>query len=293
MVGYPGFISGLGEIAAGFDAVVCDVWGVLHNGERAYPAAADALMRFRAARGPVLLLSNAPRPAPGVAAHLRALGVPEGAYDAILTSGDAVRAELARRAAARPGTPVLHIGPERDRPLIEGIDIVRTRIEQADLVLCSGLYDDETETPEDYRAMLAEAAARRLVMICANPDLKVERGDALIYCAGALAAVYETLGGTVLYFGKPHGPVYALATDRLAALAGRPLAPDRVLAIGDGLRTDVKGANAAGLRPLFVTAGLHAHELGPEPGRPELARVVAAAAREGARIGPVLSHLVW
>ena len=254
MAQIPHIISGLGEIAGRYDALVCDVWGVLHNGVQPTWPAVEALRRFRAERGPVVLLTNAPRPPAGIVMQFEKIGVPPDCYDEIVTSGAAARADLAGRAAQ--GTyPIMHIGPERDRGLYEGLDVALTGPEGASLVLCSGLYDDEKETPEDYRAVFLDLKARGLPMICANPDVMVPRGDKLVYCGGALAKFYGELGGEVLYYGKPHPPIYAMAL----AAAGRP---ERALVIGDGLETDIRGANAVGLDALFVAQGLHAKELG-------------------------------
>ncbi len=269
-------LPGLSAVAPRYDAVICDVWGVIHNGVAAYRTACDALENFRKARGPVLLLSNAPRPHSSIQPQLDRFGVARAAYDAILTSGDATRAELMRRTAARPGLPVLHIGPERDAALFDGIAFARADIADAELVLCSGLYDDDTETPDDYTDLLKAMRARDLTMICANPDLQVERGSQILYCAGALAAAYEKLGGKVIYYGKPHRPVYDQALERLDAIAGRALERARVLAIGDGLKTDIRGANDFAIPALLVTGGLHAADFGPHPENPDIARVRAA-----------------
>jgi HAD superfamily hydrolase (TIGR01459 family) len=250
----PRLLSGLREIAGDYDALVSDVWGVLHNGVHAFPPAVEALHSFRKQRGRVVLLSNAPRPPDGVVPQLRAYGVPDDCYDALVTSGGAARDDLAQRAAG--GTlALLHIGPERDHPLHDGLDVKLTGAEAAEVVLCSGLYDDETETPEDYRPVLETLLAHGRPMICANPDLLVPRGNKLVYCAGAVAKLYEEMGGTVAYYGKPHPPIYQPALDIVGPSA-------RVLVVGDALETDIAGANRVGLDVLFVTAGLHAREVG-------------------------------
>jgi HAD superfamily hydrolase (TIGR01459 family) len=247
-------ISGLGEIAGDYDALVCDVWGVLHNGVAPFWPAVEALRRFRAERGRVVLLTNAPRPPAGIVAQFANIGVPPDCYDVIVTSGGAAREYLAQRSAEAP-LPMLHIGPERDRGLYEGLNVVLTGPEAAALVLCSGLFDDETETPETYRSTFVDLKERRLPMICANPDVMVPRGGKLIWCGGGLAKLYEELGGDVTYYGKPHPPIYALALEA----AGNPA---RALVIGDGFETDIRGANAVGLDALFVAQGLHAKEVG-------------------------------
>ncbi|MFT3809477.1 MAG: TIGR01459 family HAD-type hydrolase [Micropepsaceae bacterium] len=249
-------IASLGEIAGRYDAVLSDVWGVIHDGKAAFPEACAALARFRATSGPVLLLSNAPRPGDDVVKLLDQLGVPRDAYDGILTSGDATRAEMVRRGASA----FHHIGPERDRTVWEGLPTREVQLTSAEFILCTGLFDDERETPDDYAETLATAREAKLSMICANPDIQVHRGSKLIWCAGALAAAYEKLGGEVIYFGKPHPPVYDTALKRLTGIKGAALEPSRILAIGDGLRTDILGANRVGVDALFVTAGIHGEQ---------------------------------
>jgi HAD superfamily hydrolase (TIGR01459 family) len=252
-------IAGLSEIADRYDALICDVWGVVHNGREAYQQACQALVRFAETRGPVVLLSNAPRPASAVVPQLDAFHVPRSAWQGFITSGDATRALLKERV---PG-PAWAIGPDRDHPLFEGIDLGFAGPGEAAFIACTGLVDDETETPEDYREVLTLAAGRGLEMICANPDRVVQRGEKLLYCAGALADLYEGLGGTVIMAGKPYGPVYDLALTEAAGLAGKPAMPrERVLCVGDGLPTDIKGANNQGLDALFVLGGIHGQELG-------------------------------
>ena len=257
-------------LAPHYDAVLSDVWGVIHNGISAFPAASDALTRFRDKGGTVSLISNAPRPGAQVIRMLDRMGVPRTAYDAIVTSGDVTRAMVAKR----PGEPFYLIGPERDHTIFTGLDAPFGTPEQASYVICTGLFDDEVETPDDYAERLAALRARNLFMICANPDIVVERGDKLVYCAGALADAYAALGGEVYYAGKPHRPLYDMALGEIArARSARALGGDvasaRVLAIGDSVRTDLKGAHDLGVDCLFVTAGIHAEELGhrddPDP----------------------------
>ncbi|HEY4078286.1 MAG TPA: TIGR01459 family HAD-type hydrolase [Rhizomicrobium sp.] len=252
---FPRLISGLSEIAPNHDALICDVWGVIHDGQRHHPAAAEALFRFKEKHGPVILLTNAPRVPAEVAAQCASYGLPEGCYDAIVSSGGAARDELARRSGART-LPLFYIGPDRDLPMIQGLDIVRTAIEEAEVALCIGLVDDLHETPDDYADRLAAMRARGLTMLCANPDLVVHRGTDLLYCAGSLAKSYEALGGDVIYYGKPHLPVYEAALKA----AGNPKAP---LAVGDGLLTDIRGANNAGLDVLFIADGVHGEDIEP------------------------------
>jgi HAD superfamily hydrolase (TIGR01459 family) len=251
----PRLITGLSELAPAYDALICDVWGVIHDGHKAHPAAVEALIHFRKKHGPVVLLTNAPRRADSVAALCAGYGVPSDCYDAIVSSGEAARDALARESAA--GTlPLYYIGPDKDLPVMEGLDLDLTGVAEARLAMCTGLLDDLTETPEDYADRLAAMRARNLTMICANPDLVVHRGSKLCYCAGALAKEYEKLGGTVIYYGKPHRPIY----DAALAAAGNSKKP---LAIGDGMFTDILGANRAGLDVLFIADGVHGEEVEP------------------------------
>ena len=264
-------LSSIAELAATSDAWIVDIWGVMHNGARAYATAARACSQLRARGGRVILLSNAPRPFLSVLPHMAALGVPPDAYDAGVTSGDVTRDML----AAWAGRRVLHVGPQRDHALFMDLDIRLAPATEAEVLLCSGLYDDECETPADYEALLDALAARSVPMICANPDIVVERGDKLIYCAGALAESYAAKGGRVTYAGKPHLAVYERVLAEIARLTGRPVEKSRVLCIGDGIETDLAGAHAAGLRsvfvasPIFVPDGLSAATLeGLFAGRP-------------------------
>ena len=235
------------------DGWLSDIWGVIHNGRAAFPAATDACCRFRAAGGSVVLVTNAPRPEAAVAEMLDRLGVPRAAWDTIVTSGDVTR-ELIAPWTARA---VFHLGPERDAGIFAGLDVKLVPAANAEVVVCTGLFDDDTETPETYRTMLDGFRARNVLMICANPDIVVERGERLVYCAGAIAELYARLDGNVVYAGKPHMPIYARALEAFAEIRGGPLAKERILAIGDGLKTDIKGARQAGLRSLFIASALH------------------------------------
>jgi len=280
-------------LAPHYDAVLSDVWGVIHNGVASFPAACDALARFRENGGSVVLISNAPRPGAQVIRLLDHLHVPRSAYDGIMTSGDVTRAMVAKRA----GQHVFLIGPERDHTIFTGLDAPFSSAEDAAYVVCTGLFDDEVETPEDYTDLLKQLRARNLFMVCANPDIVVERGDRLVYCAGALADAYAELGGEVYYAGKPHRPLYDLALgETKRARAARALEPDvplgRVLAIGDSVRTDLKGAHDLGVDCLFVTAGIHAEELGhrDDPDLGALSEIFAAA---GHAPKAVTRRLVW
>lgn len=255
-------LDGLRAVASDYDLLLCDVWGVVHDGRRAFAQAGDALTRFRTGGGTVVLLTNAPRPHGPVVTQLDHLGVPRSAYDEIVTSGDATVALI----EARGAEPLFHIGPPRDRALFDevrrktGQAPVLASLEDASCVVCTGLVDDSTETPDHYADLLAAMRARDLEMICANPDVVVHVGDKLLFCGGALAERYESLGGVVLYAGKPHPPIYQVALRAAEKKRGHPIATSRVLAVGDGLRTDIAGARGQGLDCLFVTSGIHRHE---------------------------------
>ena len=280
----PKQITGLSEIAGDYRALFCDVWGVLHNGLRAFPGTVDALRNYRLETGgSVVLVTNAPRPATDIADQLAAFGVPDDAYDSIVTSGDVTRAAV----AARPGARIFHLGPERDLGFYEGLDITLTGAADAELVSCTGLFDDTAETPEDYRERLADFAGRGLPMVCANPDIVVERGEELVWCAGALARLYEELGGSVVLSGKPHPPIYEAAMAH-AGLSDRRLA----LAVGDGLPTDVRGACNAGIDVLFITGGIHSEDFGPVLS-PDPEKVRARLAAEGLTARAFMPVLAW
>ncbi len=250
-------LDSIAEFGHRYPAWIVDIWGVMHDGIRANEKAVAAAAGYRAQGGVVLLLSNSPRPSPEVQAQLSALGVLETAYDDTLTSGDLTRHEL----EMRPGAKVFHLGPERDAPIFTGLDLTLTDPDRAELIVCSGLFKDDVEGPEDYHDLLSNMAARGLPMFCANPDHMVERGSELVYCAGALADVYEDMGGEVTYAGKPYDPIYQLAFKKLGDLSGRELEPREILAIGDGINTDIRGAVNAKLDALFIAGGLHASDL--------------------------------
>jgi len=283
------FIERFEPLARDYDVLLCDVWGVIHNGMTAFPAACDALTRFRQRGGTAILITNAPRSGDAVARILDRLGVPRDAYDAITSSGDVTRGIVASRL---PQT-LFHLGPERDLSIFGGLDVTFAALENADYVVCSGLFDDTTETPGNYRDTLAAMRARALFMVCANPDVVVERGDTLVYCAGALADAYAALGGEVLYCGKPHAPIYDAALAKAAASRGATTpARKRVLAIGDSVRTDLKGAAAFGLDYMFVTSGIHAGDYGSRE-TPDMAAINAIFAAAKVTPKAVMRELVW
>jgi HAD superfamily hydrolase (TIGR01459 family) len=285
----PNVIERFAPLARDYDVLLCDVWGVVHNGIAAFAPACDTLVRFRAGGGTVIFITNAPRPGAAVQIILDGLGVPREAYDAITSSGDVTRSIIANRLGER----VFHLGPPRDLPIYAGLDVTFAPVESADYVVCSGLFDDTTETPESYRGLLATMQARSLFMVCANPDIVVERGDALIYCAGALADAYGELGGEVLYCGKPYAPIYAAALDKVAGFRGGEVPPlKRVLAVGDSVRTDLKGAASFGLDSVFVISGIHAEEFGGREA-PNLSNLSAIFAAAGVAPKAVARRLAW
>jgi HAD superfamily hydrolase (TIGR01459 family) len=263
-------ISGLGEISDRYEAILCDIWGVVHNGVASFAPASEALVSFRRRGGAVVLITNAPRPFPPVKRQVLKLGVSPEAFDGIVTSGDVTIGLMERQAGDR----VLHIGPERDLSLFAAAEQAtgaRPRLvslEEAQYALCTGLRHDETETVDDYESELSAMAARGMPMICANPDIVIHRGETLIYCAGALARRYEELGGSVVYAGKPYAPIYDLALAVAQRARGAPIDKRRALAIGDGMKTDIAGAAKVGLDALFVTGGIHRSVHGDAPESP-------------------------
>lgn len=261
---------------------------MVHNGIAATPAACDALIRYRQQGGTVVLITNAPRPGTVVTKFLERLNVPREAYDAIVSSGDVSRAAM----AIRPGKHVFHIGPERDLPIFDGLGLTFVPFEKADYVVCTGLANDEVETAETYRDLLTKLRARNLFMVCGNPDLVVERGHKLVPCAGAVADLYAKLGGEVLYAGKPHPPIYEESLAQVVSRRGKKPPLDRVLAIGDSIRTDLTGAVNYGMDCLFITAGIHAEELGQRDA-PDRAAVGKIFANAGVAPRYVARRLEW
>jgi HAD superfamily hydrolase (TIGR01459 family) len=284
----PNVIDHFAPLAPDYDVLLCDVWGVIHNGVAAFAPACDALLRFRELGGTAILITNAPRPGASVARILDRMAVPRDAYDTITSSGDTTRGIV----ESRRGQSVFHLGPERDKPIFSGLDVPFAPLESADYVVCTGLFDDTIETPESYRDMLAAMRARSLFMICANPDIVVERGDTLVYCAGALADAYAALGGDVLYCGKPYPPIYQTALAAAKAVRGAEVPRQRVLAIGDSVRTDLKGAAALGLDSIFVTSALHADDYGDRDA-PDVEALNATFAAAGVRPLAVTRGLKW
>lgn len=280
-------VAGLSELADEYDGMMCDVWGVLHNGVAAWPEAVEALTRFRARGGRVVMITNAPRPREPVIGQLANLGVPDGVFDQVVTSGD-----VTRNLIGAMSKDVFHIGPLRDHGIFDGLGVNLVDMDDAGTVVCTGLRDDRTETPADYAGMLADLRERDLPFICANPDIVVEYGDRLLWCAGALARDYQALGGSTHIGGKPHGAIYEKAMEELSAAAGRDIEKERVLAIGDGLATDVAGATRFGVDVLYVSAGIHAGEYG-EAREPDPERLATFLAQQCAYPRAWLPRLIW
>ena len=252
------FPGGLAAIAEHYDAILCDVWGVIHNGRHAFAEACEALVRFRERGGAVVLITNAPVPKHQVIQYFDPLGVPPEAFDDCVSSGDATREVLRQRPHEVFWRFGADEGFEHDRFLYEGLNLQFGPPETADTLLCIGLEDQVNDEPEDYRDRLAQAVDRGMEMICANPDIKVRVGDRLYWCAGALAKIYEEEGGTVIYPGKPHAAIYDLAMSRLADIGVEP-GRSQVLCIGDSPATDMAGAAGQGFDGLYVGTGLRQH----------------------------------
>lgn len=278
------FIRSLDEIAGRYAAILCDVWGVLHNGLRPFPGAPDALRRARDRGIVVVLVTNAARLRGEVTEHLRVLGVPDDAWSSVVTSGDVTR-ELLRTAPRK----ILHLGLDRDLALYDGLDLEPVGERDAEAVVCTGLRDD-ADTPDDYARILRRLRDRNLPLICANPDIFFERGGRKIWCAGALARDYADLGGRVIIAGKPHAPIYEAALSSASGIAGREVGTGETLAIGDGILTDVAGAVGRGIDVLYVSGGIHAAEYG-EAHDPDPVRLAAFLARHGHRPRAILTNL--
>lgn len=283
-----GELTGLSQIAPSYEAILSDVWGVVHNGVAAHPGAVDALAQFRARGGRVVLITNAPRAASAVIEKLDRLGAGRDSYDGIITSGDVTRDMI----APYRGKVIHHVGPpEIDDSLYEGLGVVRGPAEEAEAVVITDL-DDDDDTPEMYRERIAVWLRRGLPLICANPDRVVEHGGRLIYCGGAVADLYEASGGKVLMAGKPYRPIYEEALRLAEEAAGHPIDRSRILAIGDSVRTDAIGAAGFGMDLLFITGSIHAGELDAF-GRPDPASIRALVAPTRARLAGYMTNLAW
>ena len=272
------------SLSADYPVWLCDIWGVVHNGITCYEAAAHALSQHRKAGGIVILVTNAPRTTNGVIQQLNDISVPPQSYDRVVTSGDVTQTLVNDHARGK----VYHLGPARDLSIFEGIAVEKVVLKEAHAVLCTGLAHDDVETPDDYTDLLSRMKALNLPMICANPDKIVRKGNRLLYCAGALAEKYAKLGGSVLMAGKPYEPIYDLALKKAAALAGKTIEKSKVLAIGDGPETDIRGAADYGIAAVLIADGVTDASDGLDA---TLARVEAIVPH--AKIVKILHHLVW
>jgi len=294
MAGRVRLAAGISEVIDEYDALILDLWGVIHDGLTPYPGVADCLRRLVDRGTPFAMLSNAPRRAAAIASGMERMGLPPVLYPHIMSSGEATWLGLRERREAwfdGIGDRCLHIGPARDESLFEDTGLKRVgTVADADFIVNTGPWEDG-ETVADYEDRLAAGAARGLKMVCANPDIEVIRGGRRIICAGALARRYEELGGDVLYYGKPYRPIY----DSALHMLGDP-APGRVLAIGDSLKTDIAGAAAVGMDSILVVGGLHAEEFGaaiaPEKSAVE-AGIAALCAREGHFPMAAIRRFAW
>ncbi len=285
----PPILTEARDLLSRYDVVFCDVWGVVHDGLTAYAAACEALSRFRAQGGTVVLVSNAPVPQAQVARMLVSRAVPDKAYDAIVSSGDIALAHV----IATKFQAVYCIGPrDRDSALFDKIPARKTGLAEAEAIVCSGLTDDRTETAESYRRVLETALARRMPFVCANPDLVVEVGGKLYLCAGAIADLYAHMGGEVFWAGKPHPNAYGTALKVAQRLRGSAVEADRILGIGDALRTDLKAAQGAGVDGLFIAGGIHRHDAmtGHEIDAGKLAKLFHGS---GIPAIGAMAYLVW
>lgn len=284
-------ISPANVLASRYDVWLCDVWGVLHNGVAAFPPAVDALQRYRAGGGTVILITNAPRPSGPVRGQLASLGVPDDAFDDIVTSGDVTR-ELIQQ---QPDAPLFHLGPARDLPLLEGLANPRVDEEDAELCLLTGALNDEVETVGDYEDQLARMKSRGVRMYCANPDLVVQRGDRLVICAGSIAQRYDEIGGEVIIAGKPRAPIYEAAIARAEKLRGGAVPREKLLGVGDGLPTDIKGAAEQDLDVYFITGGIHGAELGDlnAPGGVDAVAAKVKSMFPQIRVAGICDELRW
>ncbi len=288
---HPELLSGLSAVCGQYDALFCDIWGVIHNGRQHFPPAYEALKRFKAERGPVILISNSPRPRDSLITQLASLGILDDGFSGVISSGDATREYLW---AYAPRGKAWRIGDPREQALYDGIDIDLTGTpEDAAFISCTSPYDDEHDTLERYRADFETAAKRGLVMICANPDKVVQRGDKIIMCAGSLADLYMELGGEAVMAGKPYAPIYDLCYAALGQLTGKAHDTSRILAIGDGLPTDVLGANGQKLDLLFIAAGIHAEAATDVHGRLDPLLLKTLLDEEGAEARYVADALRW
>ena len=285
------FVNGLEDLGARYDALLCDIWGVLHNGRNAFPDAYAALKQFKTQFGSVVLISNSPRPKGELIKQLDGLGIGPDGYSDVISSGDATRTTLT---GFRDLGPCLKIGDSREDGLYEGLGLDLSGIAKtAAFICCTSPYHDETDAVEDYRDLFTECQARDLPFICANPDKAGHRGNKLILCAGALAELYENLGGKVIMAGKPFAPIYELCYASLETIVGKPVSKSRILAIGDGLNTDALGATRQGLDLLFIMGGLHGSAMLNEQNRVDREGFESLKAAAAVEIKFAMPNLSW
>lgn len=287
----PKILSGLSDIAADYDAILCDAWGVIHNGVELFEGVAEALTQFRLHHGPVFVLTNAPRLSKVIPNQLDRLGLPRKAYDGVVTSGDATRKAIEEF----DGNKAFRLGPDKDDTLFAALNLTFVDMDKADFILCTGLFDDENEHPDDYKELLEEALAHKVPMICANPDIVVKRGNTTIWCGGALAQLYEKMGGHTILCGKPHQPIYTLAYERLAELlkSKDDDTPKRILVIGDGLGTDIKGANDQDLDVVFIAEGIFSDSVRDEYDKLDAELLDHALSENNVHAKYALDNLIW
>ena len=262
----------------------CDIWGVVHNGVRPFPLTVSALRQHRARGGAVILVPNSPRSHQGVARQLADIGVDPECHDAIVTSGDVTQVLMKLHGGGR----VFHIGAARDHSIYDGTGVEAVPLSEAKAVLCTGLFDDLNDQLADYEALLDDLKSRGLVMICANPDKIVKKGERILYCAGKLAELYAARGGEVLMAGKPFAPIYDLAMAEARRICGRPVERPEVLAIGDGPETDIRGAADYGIDALLVAEGVTDASQGLHMAEAAVLRAVPHA-----RIVATVHDLAW
>ena len=281
----------LSELMDRYDGLLCDIWGVIHNGGAAFKGAVDALCRTRASGRFVILVTNAPRLSKDIYPQLARFGVPREAFDTIITSGD-VTAQLV---ANQPDVPLFHFGPARDQSILEGLANPIVGLSEAKLCLLTGPLDDTIETPDIYHSLLEEMHENAVEIICANPDLVVRSGNRMVICAGSIAQYYKQLGGKVTFAGKPELAIYDEVLRRAAMLTGRDVQKGRLLAIGDGLPTDIKGAADNGFDAYFVAGGIHAKEFGALSAADNAVKAVEAVTARyfGLNLVGVCDRLIW
>ena len=241
------------DLSPRFPVWFCDIWGVVHNGIAPFPKTVTTLAKHRENGGCVILVTNSPNTSPSVTKHLDHIGVARESYDAVVTSGDVTRDLIIKFG----GGKVFHIGTPRDYSIFEGLATKRVELKDAKSIMCSGLFDENNETADDYLPLLGEIKQRGLVMICANPDKVVRKGSRLIPCAGAVAEVFANIGGQVLMAGKPYMPIYDLAKAKAEQILGKPVDKSKILAIGDGPATDIQGAADYGVPCILITGGIN------------------------------------